>query len=173
MRRLFISFAILLCLVPLSRAGEGAVLKVLPQLLDEHGRAALSPSLYERDAYQFHLRREPKLRGGARLAVEWKASHVDWARLKLRAEIRCLLGDNLQTRTMEQPAVKKGFFRYWSEFRIEGKDYKNFGEIVAWRVTLLEGDRPLGQLESFLWSGVVNPPAAPAPRAPSPAPPRS
>jgi hypothetical protein len=171
MRRFFIALAILLLLAPVVQAGEGSVLKVLSQLLDEHGRHALSPSLYERDAYQFHLRRMPKLRGGARLAVQWKAKNVDWPKLKLRAEMRCLLGDNLHTVTMEQPAGKNGHFSRWSEFRIEGADYKNFGQIVAWRVTLLEGDHQLGALESFLWSPVVADPKPSISPAPSPTPP--
>jgi hypothetical protein len=68
--------------------------------------------------------------------------------------MRCLLGDKLHSVTMEKPAVKSGRFSSWSEFRIEGADYKTFGQIVAWRVTLLEDGRQLGQLESFLWSGV-------------------
>lgn len=127
---------------------------MLPQLLDQHGRHTLSPSLYERDAYQFHLRKTPSARAGARLAVQWKAKKVDWAKLTLRAEMRCLLGDKLHSVTMEKPAVKSGRFSSWSEFRIEGADYKTFGQIVAWRVTLLEDGRQLGQLESFLWSGV-------------------
>jgi len=155
MRRFFIAVAILFWLAPIAQAGEGSVVKVLPQLLDLHGRHTLSPSLYERDAYQSQLRKSRKLRGGARLAVEWKAKNVDWANLKLRAEIRCLLEDNLHTVTMEEPAVKKGFFGYWSEFRIEGADYTTFGDIIAWRVTLWEGDRQIGALESFLWSGVA------------------
>src|SRR5665213_1793585 len=110
MRRFFIALAILFLLAPVLRAREGSVVKVLPQLLDQHGRHALSPSLYERDAYQMRLRKDPKLRGGARLAVQWKAKHVDWTKLKLRAEMRCLLNDNLHNVTMEQPAVKKGHF---------------------------------------------------------------
>jgi hypothetical protein len=171
MRRFFIVLAIWLLLAPSVRAGEGSVLKVLPQLLDERGRHALSPSLYERDAYQFHLRKEPKLRGGARLAVQWKAKNVDWSKLKLRAEMRCLLEDKLHSVTKEEPAVKNGHFSNWSEFRIEGADYKTFGQIVAWRVTLFEGDRQLGQLESFLWSGVVPDSKASTSPAPSPKPP--
>jgi hypothetical protein len=155
MRRLFIALAVLLFIAPVVQAGEGRVVKALPQLLDKQGRHALSPSLYERDAYQFHLHKDPKLRGGARLAVQWKAKNVDWSKLKLRAEMRCLLEDNLHTMTIEKPAVKSGHFSSWSEFRIEGADYKAFGELVAWRVTLWEGDHQLGQLESFLWSGVA------------------
>lgn len=154
MRRIFIAFAMVLWFAPAMQAGEGSVVKVLPQFLDQRGRHALSPSLYERDAYQLRLLKEPKLRGGARLAVQWKAKKVDWSKLTLRAEMRCLLEDNLHSVTMEEPAVKNGYFSHWSEFRIEGADYKNFGQIVAWRVTLWEGDHQLGELKSFLWSGV-------------------
>jgi hypothetical protein len=55
---------------------------------------------------------------------------------------------------MEEPAVKNGYFSSWAEFRIEGADYTTFGQLVAWRVTLWQDDHQLGQLESFLWSGV-------------------
>jgi hypothetical protein len=89
-----------------------------------------------------------------RLAVQWKAKKVDWTKLNLRAEMRCLQEDNLHIVTIEEPAVKNGHYSSWSEFRIEGADYKAFGQLVAWRVTLWEGDHQLGQLESFLWSGV-------------------
>src|ERR1700678_3841260 len=140
MRRFFISLAVLFFLAPVVRAGEGSVVKVLPQLLDQQGRHALSPSLYERDAYQSHLRKTPTLRGGVRLAVQWKAKKVVWTKLSLRAEMRCLLEDNLHTVTIEEPALKSGHFSNWSEFRIEGPDYKAFGQLVAWRVTLWEGD---------------------------------
>ncbi|HEY3860506.1 MAG TPA: hypothetical protein VGO59_01355 [Verrucomicrobiae bacterium] len=153
MRRILVSLALMLWLAPTLHAGEGRVLKVLPQLLDLRGRHALSPSLYERDAYQFHLRKYPKARGGARLAVQWKAKKADWSKLTLRAEMRWLQGDTIRTVTMEEPAVKTGYFSNWSEFRVEGADYAGLGEIVAWRVTLLEDGHPLGELESFLWSG--------------------
>jgi hypothetical protein len=32
-----------------------------------------------------------------------------------------------------------------------GDDYKKFGNVVAWRVTLWADDRMLGEQESFLW----------------------
>jgi hypothetical protein len=155
MRRIFIALAVLLALAPVARAGEGRVLKALPQLLDERGRHTLSPSLYERDAYQFHLRKDPQLRNGVRLVVQWKAKKVDWTKLTLRAEMRCLLEDSLHNVTMEEPAIKNGHFSNWSEFRIEGADYAAFGQLVAWRVTLWEGANQIGHLESFLWSPVA------------------
>lgn len=154
MRRVFIVLAVLVSFTPVAR-GSGSVDKVLPQLLDQQGRYTLSPSLYERDAYQFHLRKDPKLRNGVRLAVEWKAKKVNWSKLKLRAEMRFLLDDNLHTITMEEPAVKHGFLGNWSEFRVEGADFVTSGQLVAWRVTLWEGENQIGHLESFLWSPVA------------------
>ena len=154
MSRFLFALAVSLLCAPLLHASEGSVVKVLPQLLDAQGRHTLSPSLYERDAYQFHLRKNPKFRAGVRLVVQWKAKDVDWKNLKLRAEMRCLLEDNIRTVTMEEPAVKNGHYSSWAEFRIEGPDYVAFGQLVAWRVTLWEGDRELGKLESFLWSPV-------------------
>jgi len=157
MRRLIIALAVVFWLAPAAWAGEGSVAKVLPQLLDKKGRHTLSPSLYERDAYQFHLRKSPDLCNGVRLAVQWKAKKADWSKLKLRAEMRGVLENTLHTVTLEEPAKKGGWFGNWSEFRLEGADYKAFGRLVAWRVTLWEGDRQLGQLQSFLWSGVTSP----------------
>jgi hypothetical protein len=156
MRRFLIALTVLFFLAPVVWAGEGSVLKALPQLLDKQGRHALSPSLYERDAYQLILRKNPAQRGGVRLAVQWKAKNADWAKLKFRVEMRGLLGVNLHTVIIEEPAIKNGHFSNWSEFRIEGTGYKTFGELVAWRVTLWEDDRQLSQLESFLWSGVAS-----------------
>ena len=57
--RALLFFVLLLGLLPAGRAAEaatGRVLKVLPFYLDAQGRDALSPSLFDRDAYQAQLR---------------------------------------------------------------------------------------------------------------------
>jgi hypothetical protein len=138
-----------------ARAGEGRVIKVLPQLLDKQGRHALSPSLYERDAYQFILRRAPSKQAALRLAIQWKAKNVDSSKLKLRAEMRGLIGAELHSITVEEPVQKTGYFSKWSEIKIEGAKFHEFGQLVAWRVSLWEGDKQLSQMQSFLWSGVT------------------
>jgi hypothetical protein len=146
----------LLCLMtarPLS-AADGKVLKTLPELLDSKDRHALSPSLYERDAYQFWLRKHPADQAGLSLEVQWKASGVDWSKVKLRAELRGVLGNAITNRTLEIPVKKTGWFSTWSEFKIEGQDFQKFGQLVAWRITLWEGDKQLSEQQSFLWSGV-------------------
>jgi hypothetical protein len=154
--RCFLVLALLLA-APTVWAGEGRVIKVLPQLLDSKGRHALSPSLYERDAYQLVLRKSPAKQAGLRLAVQWKAKNVDWAKLTLRAEMRGLTDNVIHSVSLEEPVQKKGRFSHWAEFRIEGATFRDFGQLVAWRVSLWEGDLQLGHLESFLWSGVQAP----------------
>jgi hypothetical protein len=128
--------------------------QVLPQFVDKNGRHTLSPSLYERDAYQVYLRKHPKERMGLRLAVQWKADEAARGAINMRAELRGALGNNLHTLTLEEPVKKSGWLGNWSEVRITGEQFQQFGELVAWRVTLLDGERPIAQQESFLWSGV-------------------
>jgi hypothetical protein len=52
--------------------------------------------------------------------------------------------------TLETNAVP-GKYRQWTELPLAGADYKNFGAIVAWRVTLSHGSEVLGEQKSFLW----------------------
>lgn len=157
MRRIVVSWVVAGCLLSTSAAWaeEGKVCKVLPQFVDERGRSSLAPSLYERDAYQFYLRRHPGQRKGLRLAIQWKAKGADWHQLKLRAELRGLASNTMKTVTLEGPVTKGNFFGHWTDLNLTGQPFKDFGELVAWRVTILDGDKPLGQLESFLWSGVT------------------
>jgi hypothetical protein len=151
---LFSASCLLLLTAETISAADAKVLKTLPQFLDAHGRSALSPSLYERDAYQAYLRKHPKEQSGLRLAVQWKAAGVDWSKLKLRAELRGITGNTPHIYTREIPVKKSGLFGNWSEFKMTGEDFRQFGELAAWRVTLWEGDKPLAEQQSFLWSGV-------------------
>jgi hypothetical protein len=136
-------------------AADGKVIKTLPQFLDAKGRSALSPSLFDRDAYQAYLRKHPAERTALRLAVQWKADGVDWSRVKLRAELRGVLGNSLRATTLEMPVKKNGLFSNWTDFKLEGEDFQELGELAAWRVTLWEGEKQLAEQQSFLWSGVA------------------
>src|SRR5438046_2660532 len=71
--RLILLGAALACSLSEGRAATGRVIKVLPHLLDEQGRHALSPSLYDRDAYQARLRQHPEHVSGIRFDVQWKS----------------------------------------------------------------------------------------------------
>ena len=145
---------VFLCLIvagPLASAQSGKVLKVLPQHMDLRGQTSLSPSLYDRDAYQAILRRDARKCSGLAFNVNWKAHSVDAAKLKLRVEARGVIGDVIQRQTFEQSVEKPGFFSRWTVFKVTGEDYQKLGNLIAWRVTLWEGDRQLSEQKSFLW----------------------
>ena len=144
----------LICLLAATVSAEAAtghVLKVLPHFLDLQGRHALSPSLYDRDAYQARLRQHPDQRSGVRFDVQWKAKQTGGAALKLRAELRGIAHGNLPRQKVLEQEVKAGVFSKWTALLLGGADYKDFGEVTAWRVTLWDGDQLLGAQQSFLW----------------------
>lgn len=65
---------------------EGKVIKVLPHFVDFQGRHTLSPSLYERDAYQELLRNHPEKRAGLQFEVLWKVSSRVSGPLRLKID---------------------------------------------------------------------------------------
>ncbi len=133
-------------------AATGRVIKVLPQFLDLKGRASLSPSLYQRDTYQAYLRDHTNECSGMRFMVQWKANGKAAAPLKLRVELRGIAqGDFPRELVLEKPVEPGGWFSHWAELDLAGEAYKNFGQVTAWRVTLQEGTRLLGEQKSFLW----------------------
>jgi hypothetical protein len=154
---IFVALILLACFCGASNAHEAQakVIKVLPQLLDIKGRHTLSPSLYERDAYQFYLRKHPKEQMGLRLAIEWKAPDAAKRKLQIRAELRGVISNDVHTVTLEQPAKKQGWLGNWSEVRLTGQQFVTFGNLIAWRVTLLDDGHPIARQESFIWSGVL------------------
>ena len=131
-------------------AAGARIVKVLPHYLDREGRHALSPSLFERDAYQSRLRRHPEERAALRLDVQWKAP-AQPSDLKIRMELRGLQGKNLTQKTLEAPAKKNGWFGHWTSLTLAGDDFNNLGGLTAWRATLWSGDQQLAEQKSFLW----------------------
>lgn len=136
---------------PSASAATGRVIKVLPLLLDLQGRDAKSPSLFERDAYQAYLRQHTNEISAIRFDVLWEASHAKGVALKLRAELRGIGEGGRPRRATLEANVTPGFFRSWTSLKLAGDEYRNFGSLVAWRVTLWDGNRLLGEQKSFLW----------------------
>ena len=132
-------------------AKTGRVVKVLPLFLDLKGHDAISPSLFDRDAYQAFLRQHTNEISAIRFDVLWKASNLKDAKLKLRAELRGIGEHGLPRQTALEKEVTPAFFRSWNSLKLEGDDLKKFGSLVAWRVTLWNGDQLLGEQKSFLW----------------------
>jgi hypothetical protein len=140
----------LLCSPVCLQADSAKILKVLPHYLDEEGRHSLSPSLYERDAYQAFLRANPDKRSALRFDVNWKVRNAKNAPVILRLELRGSGQDLLKPLVLEKP-VKPHFFSRWSSLKLEADDYTNFGQLVAWRATLWEGSELRAEQKSFLW----------------------
>ena len=151
MRLLKLFFSLLLIALPTAPASaqSAKVFKALPQYLDLQGRHTLSPSLFERDAYQALLRKNPSQRSGLRFAIHWKASGAK--EVKLRVEMRGALGKE-PTKAMVEKTVTAGrTSRKWTDAALTGDDYKKFGELLAWRVTVWDGATQLAEQTSFLW----------------------
>ena len=133
-------------------ASTGRVFKVLPHFLDTNGVHTLSPSLYERDAYQAHLRRHPEKRSGIRFDVQWKTKPPIAGTLRLIIEMRGIAEGNLPRQlVLEKKVEPSGHFSHWTGFTVSGRQYKAFGEVTAWRASLWDEDELLGEQKSFLW----------------------
>ena len=131
-------------------AVEARIKKVLPQYIDLRGRASLSPSLYERDAYQFFLRNNPEERSGMRFKVQWKGASKS-GQLRLRLELRGVQEENVRTELIELPVKNSGALSDWTSLDLRDDAYRNFGELAAWRATLWDGNQMIAEQKSFLW----------------------
>lgn len=129
----------------------GRVVKVLPFLMDQQGRIALSPSLYDRDAYQAELLQHTNLVSAIRYDVLWSAKHAGDTKLKLRLELRGLGEGNIPKTKMLEAEVTPGYFSKWTQLTLAGEEYRKFGAVTSWRATLWDGEQVVGEHKSFLW----------------------
>jgi hypothetical protein len=130
-------------------AAEGRIVKVLPHLLDQKGRHTLHPSLFERDAYQAHLRTRPELCSGMRFDVQWKGRKLTDPKLKLEVRGAKIPARDVQTFTQ---SLKQGSpFSRWAGLTVSSEDFTRLGSIAAWRVTLWDGESQVAEQKSFLW----------------------
>jgi hypothetical protein len=150
-RKILTCLAIILCAPALLEAGTDRIFKVLPHYLDHDGRHVLSPSLFERDAYQAVLRENPEKSSALRFDVNWKAGGMAASSLTLRIELRGSEQTSGVPLVLERPVRPARFFRNWSSLRLEREDYRAFGALLAWRATLWDGDVLLAEEKSFLW----------------------
>lgn len=132
-------------------AAPARIIKVLPHYLDAEGRHALSPSLYERDAYQAHLRKNRKLIAGLRFDIQWRAPGKRDAKLKLRVQMITSKGEPGKERIVEQAVRAPTRWSRWTRLMIAGREWEEQGNVVAWRATLWDGDSLVAEQNSFLW----------------------
>lgn len=149
-----INFLVLFCfalgLCNSTAAAGLRIKKVLPHFIDFEGRTSLSPSLYERDAYQFLLRTTPEKRAGLRFDVQWKGASKG-RNLSVEVEMRGVLDNDVSVRKIKIPVEKSGWFSNWSAVVLRGKNYEGFGDLIAWRATLWDGNNLISEQKSFLW----------------------
>jgi hypothetical protein len=135
-----------------AHAAEGRIYKVLPQYLDLKGRASLTPSLYDRDAYQAKLRKTPAERSGLSFRIQWKAKVPETEALTVKVQVRGVAeGDLPKEITLPLEVHQHHYYSHWASINLQGAEYKSFGEVTAWRVTLWDGDQLLAEQKSFLW----------------------
>lgn len=153
MRRLRLGLLLtaLLLAAAAAPAASGRILKVLPHHLDGQGRHTLSPSLFDRDAYQAHLRRNPQLRAGQRFDINWRA-RAKAPELTLRVELRGVSTGRAPHEHTVTATVKpsRGLPR-WTGLEVRDEAFRTLGEVIAWRASLWAGDQMLDEQKSFLW----------------------
>jgi len=153
MRRLLMMLLLLLAALPSFGDGveKGRIVKMLPLFLNSKGHDALSPSLYDRDAYQAYLRQHPGEISAIRCDVLWQVENPAAAEYKLRIELRGIGAGGEPTRFTLEAEAAPPLLRRWNSLVLGGMDYRSFGELVAWRATLWHADQLLSEQKSFLW----------------------
>ncbi len=129
----------------------GRILKVLPMFLDTNNVVSPSPSLFDRDAYQFYLLEHTNAVSGMRFDVQWKARRAGGLRLTLRVELRGVGPGGLPHETVLEQSVTPKLFHHWASLTLNGPAWQKLGTLAAWRATLWNGNQLLGEQKSFLW----------------------
>ncbi|MCW5558458.1 MAG: hypothetical protein KIT22_11590 [Verrucomicrobiae bacterium] len=144
---------VLLCdaLVAPAGAAEARIRKVLPHLMDEKGRISVAPGLFDRDGYQQMLRLSPERVSGVRFDIQWSAPREIRDSITLRLELRTARGEPGKPLILEMPARDRRRWGGWSAIVLGADDYRRAGEVLAWRVLLLDGSREIAEQRSFLW----------------------
>lgn len=128
------------------------MIKVLPLFLDLQGRESVSPSLYDRDAYQAQLRRIPAQRSALRFDIQWKAKAPKTLDLQMIVQVRGVAkGEVPKEIVLEKHVKQAGWFSHWTGVQLAEVEYQSIGEVTAWRVSLWDGDKLLSEQKSFLW----------------------
>ena len=147
----FILTLLLLAAAFSAAAANGKIAKVLPHLLDLKGRHSLTPSLYDRDAYQARLRQNPDQCSGIRFDILWRGRSATNEMATLRVELRGTAKGDLPSKTSLETQVRINGTGHWTQLLLVGDEFKKFGEVTAWRVTLWDGEQLVGEQKSFLW----------------------
>ncbi len=131
---------------------DGAkIFKVLPHLLDKNGKHSVAPSLFQRDAYQSHLRQHPLEVSTQRFDVQWRNAKTHDTPLKLRLHLRLENTKNNAPTVIDSEVQPTNLFSRWSSVMIPAETYKRLGRVISWQMELLSGEVVVARQKSFLW----------------------
>ncbi len=148
-------YGVLLGMPGTGLGADGKIAKVLPHFLDQQGRHTLYPSLFERDAYQHHLRQNSKKQSGIRFDIKWKADGSKDAPFQLKVALRGSKAYRTEPYVITKEVEPKGWFGTWSKLPLTGKSFDKMGKLMAWRVTLWHKNEQLDEQTSFLWTKLI------------------
>jgi len=121
MRRLFNRFGSCSVRFPQTFAADavkGRLIKTLPLFLDLKGRDSLSPSLYDRDAYQVYLRQHPEERSASASMYCGRAKNHRPPNSKCALKLRGISTNSLPSQTTLEQETQPKFFRRWTSVKI-------------------------------------------------------
>ena len=137
---------------PILHGGDKAsIIKVLPHQLDLKGRASLAPGLFQRDAYQGQLRKDPKLVSGMRFNVQWKAKGIPADELVIKVSLKTSGRSPNDPLELTPPVRGNRKWGRWSSIAYDGQLFKDNGQVLAWKVELRRGETSVATQTSFLW----------------------
>ena len=152
MRLLVFIVAVCFGLGSAAESSHAKAIKVFRFLVDADGLHARSSSLLDRDAYQAYLREHPAKVNGLRFIIQWKRRSESPAQPAIRVEVRHGNGNTIGEFAKTAPVkVRKTRRSQWHQITISGEEYVRLGKVIAWRVSLWDGETMLAQAESFLW----------------------
>src|ERR1017187_2466325 len=115
MRR-FLIVLLLLAALPAFADGieKGRIVKMLPLFLDLKGHDAVSPSLYDRDAYQAYLHQHTNEISAVRFDFLWQVENPSAAKYQLRIELRGIGAGGKPTQAMLDEEAPPPLLRRWN-----------------------------------------------------------
>lgn len=131
------------------------VRKVNYDLLDKEGYpTAEVGNMREKAVYQKKLRSGKELADALRFHVFWEVPSEGADDFIVKVEARGVHSvtdeETYATMTKKYPAIESR--SGWADLTIKPVDYKFFGDLMAWKVTLLCGDEIVATRHSFTWS---------------------
>ena len=133
------------------RAGAPRIVKVFPLRIDSKNRTALTPSLFDRDAYQAFLRKNPKQCTGMVFKVQSKVPAGSPTSLTAKLEVRGEKAGDQTSFTAEKRLERDKFGSTWFQFDVTGEAWGRLKGVSAWRISLFDGEKLVSEQKSFLW----------------------